>query len=143
MGDLGRPSCLVLCPTARDVVVSRVGAVQTHGTVAPLSSAVRNDVRQSCSDSEMSDDDVLSVGALVPMNRPAVCCVRLDDFDWVVPDCVPDMLLSGRDIDIGVTNLTQDIHVFPDVFTVVSDRAAAVPMPFSAVAEAVPQVEIS
>ena len=42
---------------------------------------VRNVVRLLCSDSETSFDDVLSVGALVPMNRPAVCCARLDDFD--------------------------------------------------------------
>ena len=41
---------------------------------------------------------MLSVGAVVPMNRPVVCCARLDDFDWVVPDCVPDIFLSGRDI---------------------------------------------
>ena len=50
-------------------------------TVAPLSGAVLDDFRQSCSDSEASDDDLLSVGALAPMNRPAVCCAWLDDFD--------------------------------------------------------------
>ena len=125
------------CPT------SRVGAVRPLETVAPLSGAVLNDVRQSCSESEASDDDVLSVGALVTMNTPAVCCARLDDFNWVVPDCVPDILLSGRDIEVGLTDLTQDIHVLPDVFPVVSAGAAAVPMPLPAVTESVvPQVVI-
>ena len=86
------------------------------GTVAPLSGTVWNVIPLSCSDSETSDDDVLSVGSLVPMNRPDVCCARLNDFDWVVPDYVPDILLSGRDIDVELTDLTRDIHVLPDVF---------------------------
>ena len=62
-------------------------------------------------------------------NRPAVCCARLDDFDWVVPDYVPDILLSGQDIEVGVMDLTQDIHVLPDVFPVVSAGAATVLVP--------------
>ena len=83
-------------------------AVWPLETVTPRSGAVRKDVRLSCSDSEVSDDDVLSVGAVrplqtaaplggaglkddrqpyfdsdndvlsvgarVPMNRPAMCC---------------------------------------------------------------------
>ena len=48
------------------MVVSRVGAVWPLETVAPLGGAVLNDVRLSCSDSEASDDDVLSVGAVRP-----------------------------------------------------------------------------
>ena len=124
------------------MVVSRVGAVRPLKTVAPLSGAVLDDVRQPCSDSEASDDDVLSVGALVPMNRPAVCCARLDDFDWVVPDCVPDIFWSGWDIEVGLTDLTHVVQVLPDVFPVVSTGAAAVPMPLPAVAEPVPQVVI-
>ena len=59
------------CPTARDVVVSRVGAVRPLETVAPLSGAVLNYVRLSCSDSEASDDDVLSVGAVRPLETVA------------------------------------------------------------------------
>ena len=128
------------CPAARDVIVSRVGAVRPLETVTPRSGAVRKDVRLLCSDSEVSDDDVLSVGAVRPletaaplggaglkddrqpyfdsddddlsvgaraqMDRPARCCARLDDFDWVVPDCDTDILLSGRDIEVGVTDLT-------------------------------------
>ena len=124
------------------MVVSHVGTVQTRGTVTPLSGTVWNVVRLSCSDSEASDDDVLSVGALVPMNRPAVCCAWLDDFDWVVPDYVPDILLSKRDIDVGLTDLTLDVHDVPAVFPAVSDGTAAVLMPLPVVVEAVPQVEI-
>ena len=119
-----------------------VGAVWPPLTVAPLGGAVRNDARQPYSDSEVSDDDILSVGARVPMNRTAVCCARLDDFDWLVPDYVPDILLPGRDIEVGVTDLTLDIHVLPDVFPVVSARAAAVLMPLLAGAKAVPQFKI-
>ena len=61
------------CPTAQDVVVSRVEAVRPLETVAPLSGVIRNDVRLLCSDSEVSDDDVLSVGA----NRPLVTVAPL------------------------------------------------------------------
>ena len=117
-----------------------MGAVRHLETVAPLSGAVLSDVRQPCSDSEASDDDVLSVGALVPMNRAAVCCA--DDFNWVVPDCVPDILSSGRDIEVRLTDLTHDIQVWLDVFPVVSAGASAVSMPLRAVAEPVPQVVI-
>ena len=49
------------CPSARDVVVSRVGVARPLETVAPLGGAVLNDARQPYSDSEASDDDVLSV----------------------------------------------------------------------------------
>ena len=94
------------CLTSRDVNVSCVGAVQPRKTVAPLCGAVLNDVRLLCSDSEESDDYVLPVGDMIPMNRPAVCCVQLDDFGWVVPDYVPDILLSGWDIEMELTDLT-------------------------------------
>ena len=123
------------------MVVSHVGAVRPLETIAPLSSVVLDDI-QSCSDSEASDDDLLLVGALAPMNRPAVCCARLDDFNLVVPDCVPDIFLSGRDIEVGLTDLSHDLQVLPDVFPVVSAGAAAVPMPLPVVAESVSQVVI-
>ena len=103
------------------MVVSHVGAVRLLKTVTPLGGAVLDDVRQWCSDSEALDDNVLSVGALVP-----VCCARLDDFNWVVPDCVSDIFLSRWDIEVGLTDLIHDIQVLPDVFSVVSDRAAVV-----------------
>ena len=111
------------------MVISRVGAVRPMETAILRSVAVLKDVRLSCSDSEVSDDDVSSVGAAWPlattaplggagllndcqpqvysnddvlsvgtwtqMDRPAMCCARLDDFDWVVPDYDLDILLSG------------------------------------------------
>ena len=40
------------------------------------------------------------------MNKPAVCCAWVDDFDWVLPNYVPEILLSGRDIDVGLTDRT-------------------------------------
>ena len=115
--------------------VSRVGAVRPQETVAPLSSVVLDDVRHSCSDSEMLEDGVLSVGALAPIDRTDVCCAWLDDFNWVVPDCVPDIISSGRNIEVGWTDLTHDLPV-------VSAGVAAVPMPLPVVAEAVSQVMI-
>ena len=112
------------CPAARDVVASRVGAVNQRSGV------VGNSFRLPCSDSDDSDDDVLSVGAVrplttaaplggarmmddcrlhadskdnvlsvgawAPMSRHGMCCVRFDDFDWVVSPYDPDMVLPGR-----------------------------------------------
>ena len=120
-----------------------MGAVRPLETVAPLCGVVRDDVRHSCSDSEASDDDVLSVGALAPIDRPVVGCARLDDFDWIVPDCVPDMSLSGRDIEVEWTDLTHDCQILPDVFLVVSAGAAAVLTSWPVVAESVSQVMIT
>ena len=158
------------------MVVSRVGSVRPMETATLRSVVVRKHVRLSCSDSEESDDDVLSVGAVrplatvaplggpgliddcqlhvdsnddvlsvgtwAPMNRPAMCCARLDDFDWVVPDYDPDILLSGRDIGVGVTDLTQDIQVLPDVFPAMFDETAAVPLSSPVVIDTGPQVDI-
>ena len=85
---------------------------------------------------------MLSVGALAPIDRPAVCCAWFDDFDWAVPNCVPDMISSGRDIEVGWTGLTHDLQVLLDVFPVVSAGAAAVPIPLLGVAKSVSQVMI-
>ena len=162
------------CPAARDVVVCRVGAVRPIETATLWSVAVRKNIRLSYSDSEESDDDVLSVGtvrplvtaaplggagliddcqphvdsnddvlsvgAWAPMNRPAMCCARLDDFNWVGPDYDPDILLSGRDIGVGVMDLTQDIQVLPDVFPAMFDETTAVPLHLPVVVETGPQV---
>ena len=118
-----------------------VGAVRPLETVTQWSRAVRNSFRLPCSDSEDSDDDVLSVGAVLPlttavplggarmmddcqlhadskddvlsvgawapMNQPGMCCARLDDFDWVVPPYEPDMVLPGRDMDVGIMDVGQ------------------------------------
>ena len=156
------------------MVASRVGAVRPMETVTQWNRAVRNDFRLLCSDTEESDDDVLSVGAVrplattaplggaammvdcqlhadskdevlsmgacVPMNQPGICCARLDDFDWVVPPHDPDMVLPGWDMDIGVTDVGRDIHVLPDVFPVVVEETALMPMSLPVVGETGPQV---
>ena len=127
------------CPAAWDVVASRVGAIRPLEAVTQRSRVVQNSFRLPCSDSEDSDDDVLSVGAVrplmtaaplggarmrddcqlqadseddvlsvgagPPMNRPGMCCARLDDFDWVVPPYEPDVVLPGRDMDVGITDV--------------------------------------
>ena len=51
-------------PAAREAVVSRVRPIET---VTQWSGAVQKYFRLSCSDSEESDDDVLSVGAVRPL----------------------------------------------------------------------------
>ena len=163
------------CPAARDVIVSCVGALRPIETATLWSVAVRKNIRLSCSDSEESDDDVLSVGAVrplatvaplgvagliddfqphidlnddvvsvgawAPMNRPTICCARLDDFDWEVPDYDPDILLSGRDMEVGVTDVTQDIQVLPDVFPAIFDETAAVSLSSPVVVDTGPQVD--
>ena len=52
------------------MVASRVGAVQPLESVTRRSRVIRNSFRLPCSNSEDSDDDVLSVGAV----WPAECC---------------------------------------------------------------------
>ena len=76
------------------------------------------------------------------INRQAVCCAQLDDFDWELPEYVPVSSLSGRDIEVEWTDLNPDIHVLPDVFPVVSVGAAAVPRSLPAIAEFVPHAMI-
>ena len=53
------------------MVASRVGAVRPMETVTQRNRAVWNDFRLPCSDSEESDDDVLSVGAVRPLATAA------------------------------------------------------------------------
>ena len=77
--------------------VSGVGAVRPLETGASVNGVVPIHARRWCSDSEDSND-VLPEGALIPLDRLAVCCVQLDDFGWEVPDCVPGMLLPSRTV---------------------------------------------
>ena len=49
---------------------------------------------------------------------------------------------SGRDIEVGLTELTRDIQVLPDMFPVMFDETAAVPMPLPMVVETGPQDDI-
>ena len=64
-----------------------------------------DDIRQLCSDSEASADGLLSVGTLAPMDGTAVCCAWLDDFDWVLPDRVPDIFTSERDMEVYLSDI--------------------------------------
>ena len=73
--------------------VLSVGAVRPLPNAAPLGGAGMIDVRQQRADVR---DDVLLMRARGPMDRPGMCCAWLDDFDWVVPPYVPDVVLPGR-----------------------------------------------
>ena len=108
-----------------------VGAVRPLAAVAPLGGAGLMDDCQSHVD---LNDDVVSVWAWAPTNRPPMCCARLDDFDWV-PNYDPDILLSGQDIGVGITDLTRDIQVLPDVIPEMLDERAAVRLPLPVVVE--------
>ena len=147
------------CPAAREVVASRVGLsglwmpcsnsedsdddVLSVGAVRPLTTAVPLGGARMMDDCQLhadSKDDVQSVGAWAPMNQPGMCCAQLDDFDWAVPPCEPDMVLPGRDMDVGITDVGQDIRVLPDVFPVVVDETAVGPMSLPVVVEMGPWV---
>ena len=91
---------------------------------------------------------VVSAGAAaVPRPLPAVAeFVPQDTFKKEAAPLVVPLIeelslrvMSRRDIEVGLTELTQDIHVLPDVFPVVSAGEAAVPWPLPAVDELVPQ----
>ena len=109
-------------------------------TIVPLGGAARNGIRLLCSDSEVSDDDSSSGGgggARAPTDETAVCCAWLDDFDWVVPDRVPDMLVSGCATEECLSDLRHDDDILPDVFPVISTGMTAVPVPLPIVYEMV------
>ena len=92
-------------------------------TIVPLSGAVRTDIRPLCSDSEVSDDDFSSGGgggARAPADETAVCCAQLDDFDWVVPDRVPDMLVSMCVTKECLSVLRHINEILPDVLPGIS-----------------------
>ena len=58
------------CPAARDVT-SRVEAVRPLGSGSRWSRVIRNSFQFPCSDSDESDDDVLSVGVVWPLPNTA------------------------------------------------------------------------
>ena len=92
-----------------------VGAVRPLAPAAPLGGPVSI---KDCQLHVDSKDDILSMGASAPLDGPEMRCARLDDFDWVVPHYEPNMLLFGRDMEVGITDIDRDIRVLPDVFPV-------------------------
>ena len=80
-------------PAARDVVASQVGAVRPLETVDQRALAVGEGFRLPCSDSDDSDDDVLSVGPVRPLSTAAsMGGVRRDDECWLWADLLNDAL---------------------------------------------------
>ena len=135
-----RNSFRLLCSDSvdSDDDVLSVGAVRPLTTAAPLGGARMKDDCQLHAD---ATNDVLSVGAGAQMNRPGMCCARLDDFDWVGPPYEPDMVLAGRDIDVDIVDIRRDIRSLPDVFPVMVDKTAAVPKILPVGVEMGPQVD--
>ena len=116
------------CPAARDVVSSRVGAVRPLETVNQRSRVVGNSFRLPCSDSDDSDDDVLSVGAVRPLTTAA-------------PPGGARMMVDMWNVEVDIVYTRRDIQNLLDVFPVMFDKAAAVPMTLPVDVEMGPQVE--
>ena len=76
-------------------------------------------------------------GARAPADETDVCCAQLDDFDWVVPDRVPDMLVSGCAKEECLSDLRHVDEILPDVFLVISTGATALPVSLPMVDEMV------
>ena len=84
------------CPAARDVIASRVGAVRPLRTVNQRSKVIGNSFRLPCSDSDDSDDDVLSVGAVRPLTTAApLGGARMLDDCWLHAYSMDDVLSVG------------------------------------------------
>ena len=81
------------------------------------------------------------MGAWARLDGPGMGCAQLDDFDWLVPHYELNMLLPGRDMEVGNTDIGRDVRVLPDVFPVLSEETAAVPMSLPVVVETGPQFD--
>ena len=78
---------------ARDGVASQVGAVRPLETVDQRIMVVGDGVRLPCSDSDDSDDDVLSVGPVQPLSTAAsLGGARMDDDCRLQADSPNDVL---------------------------------------------------
>ena len=58
----------------------------------------------------------------------------------MVPPYEPEMVLPGRNMDVGIMDIDRDIHVVPDVFPVVVNEAAVEPISLPVVVETGPLV---
>ena len=67
-------------------------------------------------------------------------CARVDDFDWVMPERVPDMLVSVCATKECLSVLRHDNEVLPDVLPDVSTGATDVPVSMPIVDERVSSV---
>ena len=125
--------------------------------------------RLPCDDSDDSDDDVLSVGPIRPLltttsrdddcrlqvdslndelsveawaaeNRHETCCVRLDNFDWVVPPYDLDMILPKPQLNKVSSDIERDVCDVPDEFPVSMDKVVVEPLCLPEVVLMRPQV---
>ena len=74
--------------------------------------------------------------AAVPMSLPVV----VEKGPPV--DCDTDILLSGRDMEVEIMDIGRDIRVLPDVFPVMFDEMATVPLSSPVVIDTGPQVDV-
>ena len=125
-------------------VMNCLGTVRSLETVDQRASMVSHGFRLPCSDSDETDDDVLSVGPARPLVTAALlggsgnswtadypygmCCAQLDDFNWVIPagDLVRGLPEPDLEVDSSDTkpNVYDVYHDMPDEFPVEMEATA-------------------
>ena len=98
-------------------------------------------------DMEVGVTDITQDIPVLPNVFPAIFdeTAAVPMFLPVVVDTGPhvDAWLSGMDMGVEVMNITQDIHVLPDVFPAMFDETAAMPLSSPVVIDTGPQVDSS
>ena len=93
-----------------------VGAVRPLMSAAPLGGT---EMLDDCRLQATTLDHVVSDGAWASENRQETCCVRLDDFNWVVPPYAADIIVPGQELDVEIPDVDTGLCVLPDVPVVV------------------------
>ena len=84
--------------------------------------------------------DVWSVESWAAENHHETCCVRLDNFDWVIPPYYLDRRLPRPELDEKLSDIERNVCDVPDEFPVGIDMAAVGPLCFPVVVQTRPQV---
>ena len=145
-------------------VTNYLGAVWPLETVDQRATVVGDGFRLPCSDSDESDDDVLSVGPMRPLvtapplggaRRDDDCRLQVDSLsdEWSVESwaaenrhemCCARLDYFGRlprpEGDEDLSDIEQDVCDVPDEFPVVMEMTAVEPLCFPVVVQTRPQV---
>ena len=135
------------------------------------SEIIENSFQYPCYNSDESDDDVLSVGAVRPlpqtasmneaeivdvsqrqadvlflrnqglMDSPGTCCARMVDFDWVASPYARNLGLAQRDVDVGGPDIGQKVSEVPVALPVLADVTVRNPVLWPVIMRTEPQVD--
>ena len=124
---------------------------------------VGHGVRLPCSDSDESEDDVLSIGPMRPMvtaaplggagghedewsvnswtagDRNGTSCAQLDNFDWVMLAGYPVGKMHGPEEDVSLSDTVPDVCDVPNEFPVDMETVAIQSLFFAVVVQTRPQ----